>query len=73
MGVPAQVPLAGNVISTIISMITMAVLAVCLSTLNLRNPWPVFADILVARRLQNIQVYKNLPLATWRKTNADYT
>ncbi|PQE33221.1 ring finger domain protein [Rutstroemia sp. NJR-2017a WRK4] len=64
---PAQEPRAGIVFSIVLSMVSMAILAVCLSTFfgKLRcrklTPW----CFLAARRIQNVRDWSRYPLVCW--------
>jgi hypothetical protein len=67
---PAEEPQAGVVISIILSLVTMAVMSVCLCTsprkVHRNETFPTTDLLFVARRVQNIRDWSRLPLVCWR-------
>lgn len=68
--VPAEVPTAALVISTMLSMITFAVLAVCSSKFS--EAWCQKFEVLMmgpARRIQLVKDWRKIPLTRWRMSH----
>ena len=67
---PTPIPTHGLVISTVLSMLTMAILAICLSELHdtYASRSGTFLKVKLARRIQATKNWAKVPLTRWRMT-----
>jgi hypothetical protein len=67
---PTPIPTHGLVISTVLSMLTMAILAICLSELHdtYASHSGAFLKVKLARRIQATKNWAKVPLTRWRMT-----